>query len=112
MKYVVIIFLLFTNSLFAQLAPLPSQVFQVSENISKTRYGSKSAIFKGEGDVLKIQEMSLLRIQRHKKITLLVAADREHFYVIKKGADFVGAFLFLFVKIYFTASTTALKASR
>ncbi len=86
MKYVVIIFLLFTISLFAQLAPLPSQVFQVSLNISKTRYGSKSAIFKGEGDVLKIQEMSLLRIQRHKKITLLVAADREHFYVLKKGA--------------------------
>jgi (S)-ureidoglycine aminohydrolase len=86
MKFSLFLILLLTNAVWAQLSPLPSQVFSISGESIRTKYGTKSVIFKGEGDVLKIQEMNLLRIRGHKKINCLVPADREHFYILKKGA--------------------------
>ena len=86
MKITLFILLFFTNSVWGQLAPLVSQVYRIDEKEIKTKYGSKSAIMNGEGDVLKIQEMNLLRLNGHKKYQLNVAADREHFYILKKGS--------------------------
>lgn len=86
MKCALILFLCLTNAVWAQVGPLPSQVFSISGESIRTKYGTKSVIFKGEGDVLKIQEMNLLRIRGHKKINCLVPRDCEHFYILKKGA--------------------------
>ncbi len=85
MKFILLICLFISKPLWGQLSPLASQVFHISEKSVKTKFGSTSAIFLGEGNVLRIQEMNLLRVQGHKKFTITVAADREHFYILKKG---------------------------
>lgn len=85
MKYVIILFLLIPIPIWAQNSILKSQVFQISNESIKTRFGSKSLIFKGEGDVLRIQEMNFLRLNAKQKYNVKVASDREHFYVVKNG---------------------------
>jgi len=51
----------------------------------KTKFGSKSSVFKGEGDALKLQEMNLIRIGEKKKYRVKSSADREHFFILKNG---------------------------
>ena len=85
MKYILLFCLLISKSLIGQIPLLESKVYSIDDRMVKTKFGSKSAIFKGEGDALKIQEMNLVRIGGKKKYPVTVAVDQEHFYVLKKG---------------------------
>ena len=85
MKYILLICLLISKPLFGQIPMLESKVYSIDERMIKTKFGSKSSVFKGEGDALKLQEMNVIRIEEKKKYTVKASADREHFFIIKKG---------------------------
>jgi (S)-ureidoglycine aminohydrolase len=85
MKYFLLFCLLISKPLFGQIPLLESKVYSIDERVIKTKFGSTSAIFKGEGDVLKLQEMNLIRIGEKKKYRVKASADREHFFILKKG---------------------------
>ena len=85
MKYLLLFCLFVCNSILGQILPLESKVYSISEKQNKSKFGSKSEIFKGEGDALKLQEMNLIRIKEKKKYTVLASNDREHFFILRKG---------------------------
>lgn len=85
MKYILLFCLFISKPLFGQITPLESKVYSIEERQVKTKFGSKSAIFKGEGDALKLQEMNLIRIGEKKKYQVKAAANREYFFILKKG---------------------------
>jgi len=85
MKYVLLFCLFYCNSILGQIKPLESKVYSISEQSIKTKFGSTSAIFRGEGDALKLQEMNVIRIKKKKKYTVKASADREHFFILKNG---------------------------
>lgn len=85
MKYILLYCLFISTSIIGQILPLESKVYSISEQSLKTKFGSKSSIFKGEGDALKLQEMNLIRIGEKKKYRVKASADREHFFILKKG---------------------------
>ena len=71
--------------LFGQIPLLESKVYPIDERMIKTKFGSKSSVFKGEGDALKLQEMNVIRIGEKKKYRVKASADREHFFILKNG---------------------------
>jgi (S)-ureidoglycine aminohydrolase len=85
MKYILLYCLFISTSILGQILPLESKVYSISEQSIKTKFGSKSSIFKGEGDALKLQEMNLIRIGEKKKYRVKASADREYFFILKKG---------------------------
>jgi len=85
MKYFLLFCLFISKPLFGQIPLLESKVYSIDERMVKTKFGSTSAIFKGEGDALQVQEMNLIRIGEKKKYRVKSSADREHFYIVKKG---------------------------
>ena len=85
MKYILLLCLLISKPLFGQIPLLESRVYSIDERMIKTKFGSKSSVFKGEGDALKLQEMNVIRIQEKKKYTVKAPADREHFFILKNG---------------------------
>jgi (S)-ureidoglycine aminohydrolase len=85
MKYILFFCLLISKPLLGQIPLLESKVYSIDERVIKTKFGSTSSIFKGEGDVLKLQEMNLIRIGEKKKYKVKSSADREHFFILKKG---------------------------
>lgn len=85
MKNIILFCLLFSKSLLGQILPLESKVYTIESKQTKTKFGSKSAIFKGEGDALKLQEMNLIRIEEKKKYTVKASTNREHFFILKNG---------------------------
>jgi (S)-ureidoglycine aminohydrolase len=85
MKYIPLFCLLISKPLFGQIPLLESKVYSIDERVIKTKFGSTSSIFKGEGDVLKLQEMNLIRVGEKKKYRVKSSVDREHFFIIKKG---------------------------
>jgi (S)-ureidoglycine aminohydrolase len=85
MKYFLLYCLFFSTTILGQILPLESKVYSISEQSIKTKFGSISTIFKGEGDALQLQEMNMIRISEKKKYRVKTAKDREHFYIIKKG---------------------------
>jgi (S)-ureidoglycine aminohydrolase len=85
MKYILLFCLLISKPLFGQIPLLESKVYSIDERIVKTKFGSKSSVFKGEGDALKLQEMNVIRIKGKKKYTVKASADREYFFILKNG---------------------------
>ena len=85
MKYILLFCLLISKPLFGQIPLLESKVYSIDERMIKTKFGSKSSVFKGEGDALKLQEMNVIRIKEKKKYRVKSSADREHFFILKKG---------------------------
>jgi len=85
MKYILLFCLLISKPLLGQIPLLESKVYSIDERMIKTKFGSTSSIFKGEGDALKLQEMNLIRIGEKKKYRVKSSADREHFFILKKG---------------------------
>ena len=85
MKYILLFCLLISKPLFGQIPLLESRVYSIDERMIKTKFGSKSSVFKGEGDVLKLQELNVIRIQEKKKYTVKASADREYFFILKNG---------------------------
>ena len=85
MKYILLFCLFISKPLFGQIPLLESKVYSIDERMIKTKFGSKSSVFKGEGDVLKLQELNVIRIQEKKKYTVKASADREYFFILKNG---------------------------
>ncbi len=85
MKYILLFCLFISKPLFGQIPLLESKIYSIDERIIKTKFGSKSSVFKGEGDALKLQEMNVIRIKEKKKYTVKASADREHFFILKNG---------------------------
>ena len=85
MKYILLFCLFISKPLLGQIPLLESKVYSIDERMIKTKFGSKSFVFKGEGDVLKLQELNVIRIQEKKKYTVKASADREHFFILKNG---------------------------
>jgi len=85
MKYILLFCLFISKPLFGQIPLLESKVYSIDERMIKTKFGSKSSVFKGEGDALKLQEMNVIRIKEKKKYTVKASADREYFFILKNG---------------------------
>ena len=85
MKYILLFCLFISKPLLGQIPLLESKVYSIDERMIKTKFGSKSSVFKGEGDVLKLQELNVIRIQEKKKYTVKASADREYFFILKNG---------------------------
>ena len=79
MKYILLFCLLISKPLLGQIPLLESKVYSIDERMIKTKFGSTSSVFKGEGDALKLQEMNMIRISEKKKYRVKTAKDREHF---------------------------------